>query len=278
MVFVILLLDLTAIFLWLSFRRVGADPTRPAGTLLGNLRPAAPVARRSWLSLVLLIALVVLRPLLIAPLAAALDATPTWSPGPIVIAFRADDWLRLYLFSTTSFLWTALAAYSGLLGFCWLCRGAPELRSFEEFGVHLAGRLGRLPGALLIVLPIVIAALVWLPLSHLLEREHLLPISKGGGPWYLQSFILGSAVWLPVRWPVLAVLFLRMLHNHVYLGEHPFWTFVQAGGRRLQFPMAWLPLQIGRMDFAPLISGLLYWGVGEMALFGLQTAFSMTLR
>ena len=278
MSWVVYILDLAGLLLWLSFRRVGADPTRPAGTLLGNLRPAAPVPHRSWTSLLALVLMLALRPLLLVLLATLLDSTPSWAPGPTVIAFRADDWLRLYLFSTLSFVWTALTGYAVLLAFCGLSRGITELNSFAEFAENLAGPIGRVPVVLMVVFPIFAGALLWSGVRHLLEWQHLLP-STGAG-WLLvgQSCLMGLAVWLPLRWVAVLVLVLRFVHNYVYLGEHAVWTLVQTIGRRLEFPLAWIPARVGRMDLVPLLTAGVYWFAGEMASRGLAWAFPQTLK
>ena len=278
MSWVVYILDLAGLLLWLSFRRVGADPTRPAGTLLGNLRPAAPVPHRSWTSLGALLLMLVLRPLLLVLLATLLDATPTWTPGPTVIAFRADDWLRLYFFSTLSFVWTALVGYGVLLIFCALSRDVPELSSFSAFAVAMAGPVGRFPVLLILLLPAVAGALVWLGVGHLLEWQHLVPPTRAGWPLAVQSMIMGVAVWLPIRWIVMCVLLLRFVHNYVYLGEHSVWTLVQTIGRRLQYPLSWIPARLGRMDLVPLLACGLYWFLGELANRGLAWAFPQTLQ
>ncbi len=263
MTFLVHLLDWSGWLLWLSYRRVGADPTRPAGTLLGNLRPAVPLPRRSWVSLIALILLLVLRPLLLAVVASATDATPTWSPGPIVIAFRADDWGRLYLFSTIHFFWTGITAYAVLLAFSWLSRGVPEMVSFNDFIASLAGPVARFPWPILVVLPWLLGAGLWLGIGHLLTQEHLVPVVRGSGQWLMEAAVMGCAVWMPLRWALFFVLLLRFLHNYVYMGEHPAWAFVQMMGRRLQAPLGWVPLEFGRMDMAPAVVGILYLALGE---------------
>lgn len=264
MTFLVQLLDWGGWLLWLSYRRIGADPTRPAGTLLGNLRPAVPLPRRSWMSLVSLVLLLGLRPLLLAVVGAALDATPTWSPGPIVIAFRADAWGRLYLFSTVSFCWTGLTAFAVLLAFSWLCRGDPEMHPFGDFIVALIGPIARFPWPILVALPWLLGAGLWFGVGHLLAQEHLLPSVHSSITWLSESAIMGSAVWMPLRWALFFILVLQFLHNYVYLGEHPLWEFVQLMGRRLQKPFRWIPLEIGQMDLAPMVAGAIYLALGEV--------------
>ncbi len=278
MSWVVYILDLAGLLLWLSFRRVGADPTRPAGTLLGNLRPAAPVPHRSWASLLTLVLMLLLRPLLLVLLATVLDSTPTWTPGPTVIAFRADDWLRLYFFSTLSFAWTALVGYAVLLAFCAFSRDVPELTSFAEFAMTLAGPLGRFPLVFLFLFPVAAGAVIWLGVGPVLQWQHLLPPTRAGVSLAFQSLFMGVAVWLPLRWVVVSVLLLRFIHNYVYLGEHSVWMLVQTVGRRLQYPLAWIPARLGRMDLVPLLAAALYWFMGEVVGLGLAWAFPQTLQ
>ena len=59
----------------------------------------------------------------------------------------------------------------------------------------------------------------------------------------------GQLIW---RWKyfIVGILLLHLLNSYVYFGNHPFWNFVNATARNLLYPLRWLPLRVGKVDFA----------------------------
>jgi hypothetical protein len=277
MSFVNFLLDLAAVVLWLSFRGVGGAPSRPAGTLLGNLRPVEPEQKRSWYALLGLAAILLLRPLFLSPIAGSVDATPSWSPGPVVLVFRSDSWMRLYLYSGVTFFWTWLIffAHAVLLGVC--IRGLSELKGLQDLVVSMVGPIGRWPWYVSLPIPMLLGAVGWFGMSRLFFELGVMPQSKADWHIALQCLSIGLSVWIPCRWVIAGVLLYRMLYGYVYLGEHPVWGFLDVVGRRLQTPISWIPLRLGQMDFGALLAAAIFWGGGEFARLGLIKLFRITL-
>jgi uncharacterized protein YggT (Ycf19 family) len=49
------------------------------------------------------------------------------------------------------------------------------------------------------------------------------------------------------------LLALYLLNSYVYLGNHAFWSFVTATGRRVLTPVRQVRLRVGKVDFAPVV-------------------------
>ena len=54
----------------------------------------------------------------------------------------------------------------------------------------------------------------------------------------------------------MGLLLVHLAASYVYLGASPFWDFVQSSASGFLAPLKWVPLRVGKIDFAPL-AGLL---------------------
>jgi len=246
------LLDLVALVLGLSVLGVGArGPVHRAGTLLGNLKPAESRRPRGWKPLAALAALLVFRPFLYSSLAEILRTVPEWSPTPASVPFRPDYFSRLFAFSVISFLWTLLIFLTWMLLLAALARCCREPAAWNRFFQETLGPIARVPLIFAFLLPSLAAGLLWF-----LSRWplHWLGILPAADPELLgqQSLLVALGLWVSIRWLLAGLLLLRLLNTYVYLGTHPFWDFVHQIGGVLLRPLRWLPLQIGKLDFAPL--------------------------
>src|SRR5690349_577270 len=94
------ILNLVALWLWLTWRSLDADPlqkTKPA-TLTGTLRRAEPRRLKGWHLLAALGALVLLRALLYWQIGPAVNWTPKIRLVAIALSFRSDYLERMVLF------------------------------------------------------------------------------------------------------------------------------------------------------------------------------------
>jgi hypothetical protein len=249
------LLNLIGLVLWLSWHGDGQpSQIRGAGTLLSNLKPVETRRARRWLYPLMLVVLLVARPLLYAPLAPVLDWTPTLSPGPVSLAFRADDPKRLLAFSFLSFAWCLLLFRAGILLLAALGRREGDPAGLSRWVRELAGRAAQWPVAAVLVVPVLTLAVSWVIITLGLRQIGVLPPDPlTAGRLLAQSVVVGLAVWLPMRWLLAGLLVLRLVHDYVYLGEHSLWEFVRSTGGRLLRPLEWLPARLGRFDSSPLI-------------------------
>jgi len=69
------------------------------------------------------------------------------------------------------------------------------------------------------------------------------------------------------------ILFLSLLSSYVYLGNHWFWNFVAVTSRNLLAPLRWIPLRLGKVDFAPIAGMVVVFILAEFAERGLVELF-----
>lgn len=269
------LLNLIGLVLWLSWHSSGQPAqVRGAGTLLSNLKPVETRTARRWLYPLALLALLAGRPLLYAPLAHVLDWTPTLSPGPVTLAFRADEPKRLLAFSFLSFAWSLLVYRSAIMLLASLGRRDGDPAGLAGWIRELAGRTARWPVGAVLGLPVLVLAVAWAVTALGLRQLGVLPPEPLlAGRLAAQSLVVGLAVWLPVRWVLAGLLMLRMVYDYVYLGEHTLWEFVRSTGARLLWPLEWLPARIGRFDFTPLIGAALVLAAAQGLELALTAAY-----
>ena len=259
------LLNLIGLVLWLSWHGDGQpSQIRGAGTLLSNLKPVETRRARRWLYPFMLVVLLVARPLLYAPLAPVLDWTPTLAPGPVSLAFRADDPKRLLAFSFLSFTWCLLLFRAGILLLAALGRREGDPAGLSRWVRELAGRAAQWPVAAVLAVPVLTLTVGWVIITLGLRQIGVLPPDPlTVGRLLAQSLVVGLAVWLPMRWLLAGLMLLRLVHDYVYLGEHSLWEFVRSTGGRLLRPLEWLPARLGRFDFSPLIAAAVVLAAAE---------------
>jgi uncharacterized protein YggT (Ycf19 family) len=71
--------------------------------------------------------------------------------------------------------------------------------------------------------------------------------------WFVvaQGAVIGVAAYLALKFFLVAVFALHLVNSYVYLGEFPLWNIVNNTARDLLRPIKWIPLQAGKIDFAP---------------------------
>jgi uncharacterized protein YggT (Ycf19 family) len=119
---------------------------------------------------------------------------------------------------------------------------------------HLGG-LDRWPAAMKMFLPLLVTAVAWCVLYPLLVKLRIVPADVNS-PWVVvaQGAVIGLAVYLVLKFFLVAVFALHLLNSYVYLGEFPLWNFINITARGLLRPIKWIPLRAGRIDFAPVFA------------------------
>lgn len=251
-----LLLNLVGMLLWVSWRYLPFDPIQRAkpATLTGTLRRAEPLKFRRWHFLVALAALLLLRSAFYWWVGGTMQWTLNVNLGVVNIAFRCDAFDRMLVFSLVSFA-DALFQFYLVLALLWLC-GPRHLDSdpCQRFVRIQLSPLHRWPTAVVLLLPLAVAALGWIALHPLLTRMGLIPNAPSWERVFQQALVLGVSVYAIWKHAIGAVLALRFLNTYVYLGPHPLWNFIELTGKTLLRPLATLQLQFRRMDFAPLVA------------------------
>ncbi len=257
------ILNLAALLLWLNWRSLHFDPLtrRTPATLVGTLRPAAPRHWKSWQLLASLGLLLLLRSVLYWDIGSAVSWTPTLDLGVVALAFRSDSFpptisLRATaLFSLLSFGRVLLVFYFWLLVIGVVNRRITDPDPIQRIlRLHL-GRVARWPWPVQLLLPLLLAAGLWVVLHPVLVYFGVL--NRAGSLAHLaeQAFLVGGGLVLTLKFLLPVFLVLHLVVSYVYLGTSPLWDFVSNTARNLLRPVR--ALRYGKVDLAPLAGILL---------------------
>ncbi len=271
------ILNLAGILLWLNWRSIRFDTlvrTSPA-TLAGTLRRAEPRRLKHWHSLAALGGLLLVRALLYWQLGPAAGWTPSLHPGGLDVAvpFRSDSWGRMLLFSGLSFGMTLAVCYLWLLLLSLVNGCRMESDPLQKLvRLHL-GRVDRWPWPVKSLLPLLVGVLLWYLLSLFLARLDMILPASSRTHRLEQALVVGLGSYLSWKYLIGGLLALYLVGSYVYLGNQPVWTFIACTGRNLLAPLRWIPLRLGRADFAPLVAIALVFFATELARRGLTALY-----
>jgi hypothetical protein len=252
------LLNLAALLLWLSWRGIGTvHASGPAGTLLGNLKPAErrPGVRHSYLLGLLLLLFV--RAVVYRQFGPAFDWNPSWSPGAVRVVFRSDYFWRMLASSVLGFAWMWFGLFASVCLVMAVNRPPQDKDGVTRELRRSVGWISHLPGVLWLFVPSVLLGLAWLLLGWWAAVTGLVPALHHPAHLFQQSIVVGLGAVLVWRWLLTVVLGLNFLNSYVFFGSSPFWDFVQHTGNRLVRPLAWT--RMGRVNLPPLIALALVW-------------------
>ncbi len=259
------ILNLAGLLLWLNWRSIRFDPLakRTPATLMGTLRPASPKKIRRWHLLVFLACLLLLRAMVYRWIA------PLWfgkiDLEVVTLSFRSDWFLRILTFSFLSFGLTLGAFYIGLL-FLSLLAGPEPMHSLVKIPL---GRVDGWPRWAKILLPLFATAALWWLTSWLFVWLQIIPhISMAAR--FEQSCVIGLGSYLVWKFPLVILLTLHLLNSYIYFGRQPFWKYVNVTAQKLLGSLKNVPLQLGKVDFAPLLALAVVFFAAELAARGLN--------
>jgi hypothetical protein len=272
------ILNFAALLIWFNWRSLRFDPLArtSATSLAGTLRRAEPRSTRGWQMLLGLALLLFLRALGYWLLGAPVEWTPKMHLGVVVLAFRADAFGAMLLYSGLGFVRLLLIVYFWLLAFAVCNRKVSEPDAvLRLMRLHL-GRVLRLPRpVLLLALPLGVAGL-WALLHPILVWAGVLASVQSLAHLLWQGLLLSLALVLTLKFVLPVILLLHFVTSYVYLGGSPFWDFVATTARGLLALLRWLPLRVGKLDLGPLaaivlILAVLHWVPTELAKRGFAT-------
>ncbi len=253
------LLNVAGLLLWCSWRAARFDPVATAtpSTLAGTLRRAGRAHPRRWRFLVALAGLIVLRAVAYRQIGPAIHWTGTLELSAISISFRSDDFWKILLYSALSFGMALVTMLLWLLVVSLIQPATAETETLRRFvRLHL-GPVDRLPRSIKAVLPVVAVTCLWWLLSWPLAHWAIVPRPASALQRFEQALIIGTGSYLLWKYFIVGVLVLYLVNSYVFFGNHPIWTFVNAVARQLLRPFQWLPLRVGRVDFAPILAAVL---------------------
>jgi len=269
------ILNLVGLLMWVNWRGMGFKEHVPyRSTLVHTLKSAEPRRPGRWRYLVGLAMLLIGRAWLYQSIGPGLRWVPVIDLQVITLPFRSDQPGKMMMFSWLSFglIWTVF--HLALLLLSIVNRSVPDTQPVQHLIRQHLGRVAQWPVVIQLMLPFLFCAVVWLPLQPLLTAAGLLPAGVAMNIVAEQGVTLGIAVFL--AWPpiILALMFLHLMNSYVYLGRSPLLDFASLAGRNLLKPLSWLPLRLGRMDFAPVVAGIIVWLVAVFSERGLVALFN----
>ena len=248
------ILDLAALLLVLSWRSVRFDPLNRAvpATLVGTVRRAEPRRLKRWHFLAGLGLLLLVRALFYWQIGPAVDWTPQVDIGRVVLAFRGDLFRTEILFSIASFIRAWIILFTWLLILSVLQGPTANPDPILKLIRLQLGGVARWPAALQVLLPGVLAGLIWMLAYPLLARTEVVHRVSSIPHLFGQAGLVGIETYLSLKQLLPAILLLHLVSSYVFLGNNPFWDFIGITGRKILRPLNGIPLRYRRVDFAPL--------------------------
>ena len=246
-----LILNLAALLLWLKWRDQSPELSMPKISLIVTLKKAGPRSPRIWF-LIGLVTLLLLRSVLYWQLGSALDWTPRIWFGVIPLPFRSDLLGRMLVFSFFSFGVALAFLYLSLLLLSILNSKKVGGDPIQNLAQQQLGKLEALPTVLKLLLPWFTMILLWFLLGKPLEALGILAAPQAVQYGLAQGAVTGLGIYLAWKYLIVGVLLLHVLSSYVYFGSGPFWIFIDHTARRILRFLSWIPLRLGKIDFAPL--------------------------
>jgi uncharacterized protein YggT (Ycf19 family) len=252
------ILNVACLLLWFNWRGARFDPltaSKPA-TLTGTLRRAEPMRFGRWLLPAALVTLLFVRALFYRQLGPAIKWTPYLDFGVVSLAFRSDRFWLMELFSALSFFRALVIFYFWLFFLSAVNGSTGATDPFQKLiRLHL-GPMARWKWIWQLLLPALMATAAWMVLHPFLARAGVSrPVAIGH--LALQGLIVGGGLIFTLKYLIPAFLFAHLITSYIYFGRNPFWDFVALTASNLLAPIRRLPLQLGKVDFAPLIGIIL---------------------
>jgi uncharacterized protein YggT (Ycf19 family) len=269
------ILNLAGLLLWLNWRSNRFDPLvkRLPATLMGTLRPAAPQRLRRWQLLAFLAALLLVRAVVYWWIGSQTNWSGKINLGVVVLWFSDNPhWTGFYhmlLFSFFSFGLVLGIFYVGLLPLS-LLDGPLPVHGLVKIPL---GRVDGWPRWAKIILPFIATAGLWWLASWLLGRLQILPPASPACR-FQQSLVIGADSYLLWKFPLAAILLLHLVNSYVYFGRNPFWKYVNLTAQTFLQPLKKIPLQIGKVDCAPVLALALIFFAAELAWRGLNLLYA----
>ena len=269
------ILNLAGLLLWFNWRAASIDPLAAAtpSTLAGTLRRAGKASFIRWHLPAAIAVLILLRAVFYWLIGSAgpVGWTGTLDVGVISVPFRSDMFGRMLLYSVLSFAVALTVFFIWLLLLSCLKPATAAVDSLRGLLRSQLGHVERWPWGIKLLLPLVGVATLWWLVSWPLTYTEILPASRSVGQRTQQAFVVGLGSYLAGKVLIGGALALNFLSSYVYFGRHPFWPQLDEISRRLLRPLRWLPLRLGKVDFAPVLGIVLVFLFAHGVEYGVKT-------
>jgi uncharacterized protein YggT (Ycf19 family) len=280
--FLDLILNITAVFLWINWRmRVVASGSKYRVPEWGvSSRPVYRPRMKSWKPLLFLLLILLGRPFLYWEIGTAANWTPMLKLGAVSIPFRPDQLVAIHLFSWASFIQVLLSVYICLILLGIFGKG---IHGSENNFVHrtvqlLVGFLESWPVLFRAALPGVVAAPLWFILCAALEWAHIIPGQESWKNVFHESLVVGLCAYLPWCHLLAGLVLIYFLNSYIYMGPSPLWNYLHNITRKALAPLYLLPLQISKIDFTPVAAMAIIFLIYENGIRLLSALFTLAMR
>jgi uncharacterized protein YggT (Ycf19 family) len=200
-----------------------------------------------------LIALLFVRAFVYGQIGSKVNWTASLDLTAIVLPFRSDLLSRMFLFSLLSFFVALAVVYASLLLLSVINEKSRTTDYFSRLITFQLGWVGNWLWPIRFLLAPISAALLWMAVSWLFVKLGIIPPTKSAAHAWQIAAVMALCILISWKYVLLLFLGLHLMNTYVYLGNSSFWQFVTLTGNRLCLPLRWLPLRIGKIDFAPAI-------------------------
>lgn len=248
------ILNMVGLLLWFNWRASGLK-LAPAGvvSLAATIQRTESLEPRRWFSFGSLVALLVVRAFVYCQIGSKVNWTATLDLTAIALPFRSDLLSRMFLFSLLSFAVALGVLYASLLLLSVINTKSKETDYFSRLIALQLGLIGKWYWPIRLVLGPLVAALLWLAVAPLLTDLGILPPTRNAAHALQIAGLLSICLIVSWKYVVGVFLALHLVNSYVYLGNSSFWQFVALTGQRLTWPLRWLPMRLGKVDFAPAL-------------------------
>lgn len=262
------ILNVAGFLLWLNWRTARLDPMAraTARTLVGTLRPAAPVRFRRWPLLAGLGLLLLVRAIFYWELGPALNWNPTLNLGAVVLPFRSGFFEQALLFSLLSYIRMFVVLYLWII-FLWAVapHDARENPAGKVLKLYL-GKIARWPSAAQLLTPFLAGALLWFAIEPVLVKLGMTLPAHSVLQLSVRAMLVGASSYVTLRWLIAFLLLVYLVDMYVYMGKKPALEFGIAVAAELLKPARKIMPRIGKIDLAPAIGIALVFLAGEAVL------------
>lgn len=261
-----IILNFAGLLLWLKWR----DETTRRGVIAPVISLASALKQTGSryphpFYLLALLLLLVLRSLFYWQLGSSLGWNPKIHFAFLALPFRSDYFGRIFFYSFLSFGSVLTIFYLSLLFFSIVNHHSNKTDLAQKWIQAQLGTWERWPFLFKLLLPWMAGLVLWCLLGKILVWMGIQPPPKSFVHLVEQGVVLGLGVYLAWKYLIVGILLLYLLNSYVYLGNLPFWAFISNTAHQLLKWISWVPLRIGKIDFAPVITTIIVILIADFA-------------
>jgi len=270
-------LNVAALLIWLNWRmyRMSIRAEKPQHSLLAALKSPPASKARTWVSLLAIPLLLIVRAGLYRQLGSAINWTAQLNLQVVVLPFHSQFGPRMLLYSVLSFGWFLAKFYIWLIVISVLNRNDLEPGALLKYVRLQLGAIEKRSMALKFALPLAAILVAWAVLSPLLQKMAIVP-SSSLLRLAEQGILIGLAGYLSATYLLAVLLFLHLLNTYVYLGEWSIWRLASLTSRQFVKPLS--GLRMGRFDLAALVGLVLIVAIAQLADWALPEVYQRLAR